>query len=129
MLLRHEGNRRSDELFALPLERLLRHLEIGLYVHADPGLDYGSDWHRYLRFQAVPREAPMFAGWRVFLVENGQLGRLVWCPPGQSDVQQAFVERGELDVALKRWRAELVVTRSVVPMSGERVKGKLRHVG
>lgn len=129
VVLRHEGNRRSDELFVLPLERLFRHLEIGLHVHADPGLDYGSDWQRYLRFQAVPREAPTFAGWTVFVVENGQLGRLVWRAPGQSELQQAFVEQGELDAALKRLRMELLVKRSVAPVSGERVKGKLRDVG
>jgi len=129
VLLRHEGNRRGDELFALPLERLFRHLEIGLHVHADPGLDYGSDWQRYLRFQAVPREAPTFAGWTVFVVENGQLGRLVWRAPGRAELEQAFVEQGELDAALKHLREELVVKRSVAPVSGERVKGKLREVG
>jgi hypothetical protein len=140
-LLRHAGNRRSDELFALPLERLFRHLEIGVFVYADPGLDGGSDWQRYVRLLAVPRELPAFNGWTVFVVENGQLGRLVWRRPGQSELEQAFIEAGALDEALKLFHEELAVnlaTRrsvppgvaaSVAPASGERVKGKLRDVG
>jgi hypothetical protein len=133
VLLRHEGNRVSDELFAMPLERLFRHMEIGVFVYADAGLDGGSDWQRYLRFVALPREVAAFQGWSAFLIENGQLGRLVWRAPGQPTLQQAFLERGVLDVALKRFQDELedalAARRSVIPTSGERVKAKLRDVG
>lgn len=137
VLLRHAGNRRNDELFALPLERLFRHLEIGLFVYADPGLDGGSDWQRYVRFLAVPRELPTFNGWTVFVVENGQLGRLVWRRPGQAELEQAFIELGALDDALRAFYEQLAsdlamrrsVAPSVAPVSGERVKGKLRDVG
>lgn len=133
VLLRHEGNRRSDELFALPLERLFRHLEIGLFVYSDPGLDGGSDWHRYVRFLAVPREVPAFHGWSVFVVENGQLGRLVWRAPGHRELQQAFIEAGALDSALRAFSEDLAASlanpHSVIPLSGERVKNKLRDVG
>lgn len=138
VLLRHEGNRRHDELFAMPLERLFRHLEIGLFVYADPGLDGGSDWQRYLRFVAAPREVSAFYGWTVFLVENGQLGRLIWREPGFKELQQAFVEVGALDAALKSCHSALeqdlasrrsVPPGSTIPASGERLKGKLRDVG
>lgn len=137
VLLRHEGNRVSDELFAMPLERLFRHLEIGVFVYADPGLDGGSDWQRYLRFVALPREVAAFRGWSAFLIENGQLGRLVWREPGRAALQQAFVELGALDAALKRFQDELedalAVRRSVIPSSipasGERTKARLRNVG
>jgi hypothetical protein len=133
VLLRHDGNRRDDALFALPLERLFRHLEIGLFVYADPGLDGGSDWQRYLRFVATPREVPAFSGWTAFIVENGQLGRLVWREPGRAELQQAFIEAGALDDMLKQFQEELAANlatrRSVVPVSGERAKGKQRDVG
>ncbi|HVY30170.1 MAG TPA: hypothetical protein VHB79_26615 [Polyangiaceae bacterium] len=133
VLLRHEGNRRSDELFAMPLERLFRHLEIGLFVYSDPGLDGGSDWQRYLRFLAVPREVAAFNGWTVFIVENGQLGRLVWRRPGHSELAQAFIEAGALDDALRAFSEELAANlaspTSVIPLSGERVKSKIRDVG
>jgi hypothetical protein len=133
VLLRHEGNRRSDELFAMPLERLFRHLEVGVFVYSDPGLDGGSDWQRYLRFLAVPREVAAFYGWTVFIVENGQLGRLVWRKPGHGELSQAFIEAGALDSALRAFSEELSSNlanrRSVIPVSGERVKSKLRDVG
>lgn len=133
VLLRHEGNRRNDALFALPLERLFRTLEIGVFVYADPGLDGGSDWHRYLRHLAVPREVATFSGWTAFIVENGQLGRLVWREPAHVELHQAFIEAGALDSALRAFSEDLSSSlanrRSVIPVSGERVKSKLRDVG
>ncbi len=131
-LLRHQGQRRDDRLFSLPLERLQRHLEVGLIVYADSGLEAGRDWQRYLRFVAAPREAAAFEGWSVFVVENGQLGRLLWKRPGDPTVAQAFIEAGELDAVLRRFRSELtssLSTRRPPPKSGERLRASRRDVG
>jgi hypothetical protein len=125
-LLRHEADRRDDALARLPLEQLLPRLEIGVLVYSDPGVDAGSDWKRFLRFVALPRDGYGFTGWSGFLVENLERARLVWRDPARAQPCEAWLERGELEAALRAFCAELRscidARHSLVPQSGERLK-------
>jgi hypothetical protein len=125
-ILRHEADRRDDALARLPLAQLLPRLELGVLVYSDPGIDAGSDWKRFLRFVALPRECSTFAGFSGFLVEDLERARLVWRDPRHAQPREAWLERGELEAALRAFRAELQsvveARHSLAPKSGERLK-------
>lgn len=124
-ILRHETDRRDVALMALPLEPLFRRLEVGVFVYADPGIDAGSDWKRFVRFVALPRECATFRGWSAYLVEDDEQARLVWRDPS-GKLGEARLVLGELESALRAFRAELEASLekaySVMPRSGERLK-------
>lgn len=124
-ILRHETDRRDVALMALPLEPLFRRLEVGLFVYADPGIDAGSDWKRFVRFVALPRDCATFYGWSAFLIEDDEQARLVWREPS-GKLGEARLVLGELESALRAFRAELEAglekAYSVMPRSGERLK-------
>ena len=124
-ILRHEADRRDDALARLPLHQLLPRLELGVLVYSDPGVDAGSDWKRFLRFVALPRECSPFAGYSGFLVEDLERARLVWRDP-HAQLREAWLELGGLEAALRAFCAELqsvVEARpSLVPKSGGRLR-------
>jgi hypothetical protein len=124
-ILRHDSDRRDDPLAALPLAELLPRLEVGVIVYADPGMDAGSDWKRFVRFVALPRECATFKNWSGFLVEDGAHARLVWREPDRA-LREARLSPGELELALRAFAAELEsagdARHSLAPRSGERLK-------
>jgi hypothetical protein len=125
-ILRHEADRRDDSLARLPLDQLLPRLEVGVFVYADTGVDAGSDWKRFLRFVALPRECSTFSGWSAFLVEDGERAWLAWRDPLKACLREAWLELGELESALRAFCSELESSldggHSLVPKSGERMK-------
>jgi hypothetical protein len=125
-ILRHEADRRDDALARLPLAQLLQRLELGVLIYSDPGMDAGSDWKRFLRFVALPRECSTFAGFSGFLVEDLERARLVWRDARHAQPREAWLERGELEAALRAFRADLQsvveARHSLAPKSGERLK-------
>ena len=125
-ILRHEADRRDDVLARLPLAQLLPQLELGVLIYSDPGIDAGSDWKRFLRFVALPRECSTFAGFAGFLVEDLERARLVWRDPRHAQPREAWLERGELEAALRAFCAELQsaveARHSLAPKSGERLR-------
>lgn len=128
-ILRHEGDRRDDGLHQSPLEVALRRLEIGVLVYADPGLDSGSDWKRFLRFVVLPRQLSTFRGWSAYLLEDADGARLIWRDPGRAEPFEARLALGELEAALRSFHAELESQldhpQSLVPHSGERRRSEL----
>jgi hypothetical protein len=125
-ILRHDGDRRDDALFALPLEALLPRLEVGVFVYSDPGIDAGSDWKRFVRFVVLPRQCNTFHGWSAYLVENELEARLVWRDPWRGQLGEARLALGEMEAALRAFCVELEASlekpHSVMPRSGERLR-------
>lgn len=125
-ILRHEGDRRDVALGALPLESLFRRLEIGVLVYADPGVEAGSDWKRFVRFVALPRQCSTFHGWSAYLVEGDDHARLLWRDPHRGELFEARLALGEMEAALRAFCVELEASldkpHSVMPRSGERLR-------
>ncbi len=125
-ILRHEGDRRDEALFPMSLEVLLRRLEVGVSIYADPGFDAGRDWKRFLRFLVLPPQLSTFRGWSAYLIEDEERARLLWRSPERADAREATLRLGELEAALRAFCAELEAhlerPYSLVPRSGERLK-------
>lgn len=125
-ILRHDGDRRDDALYAMPRESLFRRLEVGVIIYADPGIDAGTDWSRFLRFVALPRQLSTFRGWSAYLIEDSASARLIWRDPERTELLEGTLAIGEMESALRAFGAELEAhldkPHSLVPRSGERFK-------
>lgn len=127
-LLRHEGNRRCDAWRERPAELLLRELQAALIVDFDFAVDPGPHWDARSRFLALPGDAPAFGGWSAFLIEAGDVARLLWSRhERRAPVFEQLLALGDFEAALKAFRAVLeqpVSSRqSAPPTSGERLIG------
>ena len=100
--------RRGDgDLLSAPKDEVLSRITDALF--ADSGQSDSqarADWERFSPFLVTPR-VDVFDHWRIFLVEGGGRGRLIWSRRGDQAARERDLEEGEFDRVLQAFLAGL----------------------
>jgi hypothetical protein len=93
------GKRDDRERFALPGEEVYGEIDSSLYGHPEKA---GSEFEigPTARFDVCPR-ADVFIGWKVYLIECGEEGRLLYKNSADRSVSEFFLSKGEFDKCIK----------------------------
>lgn len=102
-LVEHQGFRDAPELSDLRSDELFAFFDRMLYGRNE-GTTYDESRQRarvYTRFDIRPRGVEAFDSWKMFLLENGKVARLVWRHL-DAPVHEVTLESGAVDACLSQ---------------------------
>jgi len=93
------GKRDDCRRFTMPREEVYREIDSSLYGHAEKA---GSEFEigPTAQFDVHPR-VDVFDEWKVYLIEYGDEGRLLYKNSPDRSVNEFFLRKGEFDACIK----------------------------
>jgi Immunity protein 42 len=105
--LRDQGNRKDESLVAASADHVVRIIAHALFEDWGQSDEQAAADERHYRRFVVSPEVDVFDQWRIHLVEDASLGRLIWLQEDENVTHECQLRPGEFDAVLKAFLVAL----------------------